>query len=133
MQEQNGLNPDQRELESALRSLVPAARRIDPIAAAFAAGRGSGRRQLHLWQAGAVLMLLIGAGSWLAPARHGAVVQSHDLPEPTVALRPPPPPAEPLAAESLQALQETVREKGLDGLPAANIPTVHILHAGDNF
>jgi hypothetical protein len=130
MQEQDGLTPGERELELAMKSLSPAAARIDPIAAALAAGRRSGRRQLRLWRAAAVFMLLIGVGSWLAPARRSAVVPPHDFSEPVVAFRPP---AEPLAAESVQALQEAMREKGPDGLPAANIPTVRILRAGDVF
>jgi hypothetical protein len=135
MQEQDGLTPDglspaDHELESAMKSLSPMATRIDPIAAAFAAGRRSGRGHIQLWRAAAVLMLLIGAGSWLAPVRQSVVVQPDDLSEPTIAIQQPPPPP---AAESMQVLEQTVREKGLDGLPAANIPAVHEVHADDIF
>jgi hypothetical protein len=136
MQEQDGLTPDgltlgERELESAMKSLSPSAARIDPVAAAFTAGRRSGQRPMHLWRAAAVLMLLVSAGSWFAPARRNVAVQPQQFSEPAVAIQPSPP--EPLAAESLQVLQETVREKGLDGLPAENIPAVHVLHADDIF
>jgi len=133
MQEQDGLTPGERELELAMKSLSPAAARIDPIAAALAAGHRSARRQLRLWRAAAVFMLLIGVGSWLTRARHVAVVPPHDFSEPAVAFRPPPEPAKPPAAESVLVLQEAVLEKGLDGLPAANIPTVRVLRAGDIF
>jgi hypothetical protein len=127
----DGLTPGESELELALRSLNPAAARIDRIAAAFAAGRRSGQRPMRIWRAAAVLMLLISAGSWLAPARRNTAIQPQQFSEPAVAIQPSPP--EPLAAESLQVLQETVREKGLDGLPAENIPAVHVLHADDIF
>jgi hypothetical protein len=127
MQEQDGLTPGERELELAMKSLSPIAARIDPIAAAFAAGRRSGHKHIYLWRATAVLMLLVGAGSWLAPARRNVVVQPHEFSEPAVALQPPP------AAESLQVLQRTVLEKGLDGLPAENIPAVRVLRAEDIF
>jgi hypothetical protein len=131
MQEQDGLSPGEIELELTLRSLNPAAARIDPIAAAFAAGRRSGQRPMRIWRAAAVLMLLISAGSWLAPERRNTAIPPQQFSEPAVAIQPSPP--EPLAAESLQVLQETVREKGLDGLPAENIPAVHVLNADDIF
>jgi hypothetical protein len=136
MQEQDGLTPDglspgETELESAMRSLSPSAARIDPIAAAFTAGRRSSQRPMRIWRAAAVLMLLMGAGSWLAPARRNPPVQPRGFSEPAVAIQPAP--AEPLAAESMQVLEQTVREKGLDGLPAENIPAVHVLHPDDIF
>jgi hypothetical protein len=107
------------------------AAQIDPIAAAFDAGLRSGRRPMHLWRAVAVLMLLIGAGNWLTPARRNAVVRPDNLSEPVIAIQQPPPP--PPAAESLRVLQQMVSEKGLDSLPAENIPAVHFLHAEDIF
>jgi hypothetical protein len=126
----HGLSPGARELELAMKSLSPAAARIDGIAAAFAAGRRSGERPMRVWRAAAVLMLLVGAGSWLMPARHNAAVPSQEF-SPAIAIEPSP--AAPLAAESLQVLQQTVREKGLDGLPAENIPAVHVINAEDIF
>jgi hypothetical protein len=131
MQEQNGLTPAEQELELAMKSLSPTAARIDPITAAFAAGRRSAQRPMHLWRASAVLMLLLSAGSWFAPARRNAPVRPREFSEPAVAIQASP--AEPLAAESMQLLEQTVREKGLDGLPAANIPAVHEVNADDIF
>ncbi len=141
MQEQDGLSPDgltpdgltpgERELELAMKSLSPSAARIDPIAAAFAAGRRTGQRPMRIWRAAAILMLLVGVGSWLVPVRHNVAIQPREISEPAVAIQPSRP--EPLAAESLQVLEQTVREKGLDGLPAENIPAVHVLHPDDIF
>ena len=50
MSEHEELNPADREVAEALRSLTPAAVRIDPVAAAFAAGRQSARNQLVRWR-----------------------------------------------------------------------------------
>jgi hypothetical protein len=124
MQEPNGLNDGQRELESALRSLHPAAARIDPIAAAFTAGRYACRRQLHLWRTAAVLILLVGAASRLVPLQRNVAIQPRDFSENKIALRSEQPLSEPPAPQSLQALQKIVREKGLDAIPSANLPTI---------
>lgn len=127
MQEQDGLTPGERELELAMKSLSPAMAGINPIAAAFAAGRRSSERSMRVWRAVAVLMLVVGAGSWLMPLTNDKAKIS----EPAIAIQPRG--AEPPAAESLQALQQTIREKGLDGLPAENIPAVHVINAEDIF
>ena len=68
MQDEAGLDPPERELELALRSLAPAVARIDPVSAAFEAGRRSSRRQVRLWQSAVAALLLVSAGSWLIPA-----------------------------------------------------------------
>ena len=46
MQEQNGLTPQEQELELALQSLTPTSGELSPLSAAFAAGRRSARRQI---------------------------------------------------------------------------------------
>jgi hypothetical protein len=124
MQEPNGLNDEQLELESALRSLPPAAARIDPITAAFTAGRRASRRQLRLWRSAAVLILLVGAASRLVSHQRNVTIQPRDLSENKIVLSPEQPPPEPPAPQSLQALQQIVREKGLDAMPSANLPTI---------
>ena len=129
MQEPNGLNNSQRELESALRSLSPAAAKIDPITAAFTAGRRSSRRQLHLWRSAAVLILLVAAASRFMPIGHHAAVRPRDLSESTIALRSPQPPA----PQSEIALQEIVSKKGLDALPSANLPIIQAVNVGNLF
>ena len=52
--EPRGLNPAQREVEGALRSLAPASARVDPVAAAFDAGRRSTRGRVRVWRAGRI-------------------------------------------------------------------------------
>jgi hypothetical protein len=130
MQEPNGLNPEQLELESALRSLSPAAARIDPITAAFTAGRRSSRRQLHLWRSAAVLVVLAAVGSRLIPTSRNSVVSPSVRSNETVAIQSPP---EAPAPQSVRVLQETMREKGPDGLPSANVPSVQIISIGNLF
>ncbi len=61
MQERANLTPAERELEAALAALSPAAPAIDRDALMFRAGRASGRRRNHAWQAAtAVLALAFG-------------------------------------------------------------------------
>jgi hypothetical protein len=64
MQEPDGLNSEELELERALRSLSPARADLDPIAAAFEAGRKVRQRQVRAW-AGAFVVLLVVASSML--------------------------------------------------------------------
>lgn len=133
MQEPNGLNDEQRELESALKSLAPAATGIDPIAAAFAAGRRSGGRQIRVWRSVAVLTLLIAGMGWVISVGHKAALPTREVTESAIALRNPQIPAEAPGPESLLALQEIVRAKGLDALPSANIPSVQVVNMGNQF
>jgi hypothetical protein len=132
-----GLKPGQRELERALRSLAPRAPRVDPVAAAFDAGRRSSRRHVQLWRSAAAALLLIAGGSWLIPiGRRGADVTRPVSPGSTLVIhmRPlQPAPAQPLPDESLIMLQQAMREKGLDGLPAPRLPAVRPVAAGDLF
>jgi hypothetical protein len=130
MQEPNGLNDEQRELESALGSLLPAAARIDPIAAAFTAGRRSSGRQLRIWRCAAALILMIALGSRLIPTGRNSSATPSVRMDTTFAVHTPP---EPPAPQSVQVLQETIREKGLDGLPSGNVPSVQIIRIGNLF
>jgi hypothetical protein len=130
MQEPNGLNDEQRELELALRSLSPAVANIDPIAAAFTAGRKSSRRQLRLWRSAATLMLLIAVASRLIPTGRNSAVVPSAITDTTVAIHTPPAPPAP---QSLQVLQETIRDKGPDGLPSVDVPNVQIISVGNLF
>jgi hypothetical protein len=76
--EDDGLSPAQRELESALRSLSPAPRDVDPIAAAYEAGRRSLRWHVHAWQSAAALVLIALGATWLMSS-----LPSVDQPTPT--------------------------------------------------
>jgi len=124
MQDEHALTPAQRELELALKSVTPTAARVDSAAAAFSAGRRSARRRARFWQSAAFVLLLAAAGSWLVPARHIA-----DLPSDRSGLMVvdahPPSPVRPLSDQSLFILQAAVREKGVDGLPATDVPPVY--------
>jgi hypothetical protein len=137
--EPRGLNPAQREVEGALRSLAPASARVDPVAAAFDAGRRSTARQVQLWQSATVVLLLVGAGSWFIPAgRRGAGLPTPEVPG-SVAVIPAHLPAaqaapvQPLPDESLLMLQQLVRDKGVDGLPAPRLPAVRPVRADELF
>jgi hypothetical protein len=133
-----GLNPADRELETALAGLSPArADRVDPISAAFAAGRSGARRQARRWRYAAVVMLVIAAGGWLtAAARIGArgmatrpegtmmLVRSHD--PPAAQQRPQPAPA-----QSWLMLRGAVLDGSLERLPASPTPATQTMRAAD--
>ena len=124
MQDEHALTPAQRELELALKSVPPTAARVDSVAAAFSAGRRSARRRERLWQSAAVVLLLAAAGSWLAPAWHMADLPS-DRSGVMLTDAHPQSPVRSLSDQSLLILQAAVREKGVDGLPAIDVPPVY--------
>ncbi len=125
MPEQDGLNPAERELEEALKSLAPAAARIDPIGAAFEAGRRSVRSQVRVWRAATAAAILIGIGSWVLSVGPG--IGTH---VPVVAITVPSI-SQPLPPQSLFMLQAAYRDKGLAGLPATNLPPVGATRSAD--
>ena len=132
MQEPDGLNAAQREFERALRSVAPTAAQVDPVAAAFAAGKASGRRQMHFWRAAAVVALAIGIGIRLLPAgRGGAVTLPHDRPGSIVVFQRESTPTAALPDQSVLMLQRALEKQGVEGLPAARLCPVQTLHAGD--
>ena len=128
MQEQQGLNPAQRELEGALKSLMPAAGQIDPIAAAFGAGRAAAQRQIRTWQSATGLLLLIAAGSWLFPASRRAVSPSPSFPGSTLAVTSQNPHPQPWSDQSVLMLQNTMWKNGIDALPSPDLPNVSPMH-----
>jgi hypothetical protein len=125
MPEQDGLNPAERELEEALRSLAPVAARIDSVSAAFEAGRRSTRRQVHLWRAATAAALLIGVGSWLIPIGPSYETSVQIVDSGATPL------VQPLAAQSVTMLQAAYRNEGLAGLPPTQLPTVGSGRLGD--
>jgi hypothetical protein len=131
MQESNGLSRDHQELESALKSLAPASTPIDPVAAAFSAGRRSGSRRARIWQSAAIISLIFSVGTQLLPTRQTTVIHPQSRSPETVALRAEAP--EPPAPQTLQALQNAVRDKGLDALPATNLPAIQVITPGNIF
>jgi hypothetical protein len=93
---------------------------------------------VHLWRAAAGFLLLLTAGSWLVPAgRRGGGVTPSD-PAGSLAVIPTrsqavPSLVQPFPDESLIMLQQAVRDKGLDALPAPRLPAVREVGAGDLF
>jgi hypothetical protein len=131
MQEQDGLNPAERELESALKSVTPAAIGVDCVAAGFAAGARSMRREVRVWRSAAVLILALGAGSWLIPIGRERVAQPLERGSASVARATHPQRSEPLSPQSVLALGAAVRKNGLDALPAAYLPAAETIRARD--
>jgi hypothetical protein len=126
------VNPEHLELETALMTIAPCAARLDPVAAAFEAGRRSQRRQANLWRSAAAALLLAGLALWMFPNRVVPPAQQ-DRTGSTIASRQSTAPAEPLADQSLLMLQAVVREGGLDRLPTADPPPVRAFRPGDLF
>jgi hypothetical protein len=119
----NEVTSGTRQVESILRSLTPSGGAVDPVAAAFAAGRRFQRGQLHAWQAAAAVLLGVATLSWIIPARHaGNVVRQVDPAPPVqlVSIETPIPPA--LPAQSVLLMTRAVSEGGVDALPAGQIP-----------
>lgn len=130
MREEHDLTPAQRELEMALKSVMPAGARVDPVAAAFAAGRRSAGRNVRLWRSATALLVLALAGSWLLPARRDGFDRATYRPGQTV-VSAQPSPAGPFSDQSLLILEATVREKGVDGMPVTHLPAVREMHSMD--
>ena len=131
MSHEDNLNPADREFEDALRSLSPKTARIDPVAAAFCAGERSARRTTRRWQAVAAVMVLALVSSWLIPSFDRATTSPHlvvQLQSPDSAAVVPA-----VDAHSVLAMQEAIRDRGLSGLPRAEIPTVRAFDAEDIF
>jgi hypothetical protein len=129
MQEHDELNPADEEVVEALRSVAPAAVRIDPLAAAFAAGRQSAENQLVRWRALAATLLVAGSAAWLLPAReYGA---DANRPQPTIASQISDNRMPETHAQSLVSLQHAVYRYGIHSLPATNIPRAGSIRIGD--
>jgi hypothetical protein len=137
--EENDLGPADRELEAALKSLAPSRNdRIDPISAAFSAGRTTARRQVHFWRSTSVALLLSTMGSWMIPfggRTNVAPTVVATVPDPivTIASTSPATFAAPPAGHSLLMLQNAVRDRGVDGLPATELPTIRNFRVADFF
>ena len=66
MSDEDQLSEAERELETALRSLRPTPKRIDPEAAAIAAGRRTAQERSRFWQgAAAAAVIAAVGGAWL--------------------------------------------------------------------
>lgn len=130
MQDETPLTPAQKVFEETLRSTTPSAARLDPLAAAFAAGRKSGQHQVQLWRSTTAVAILLGVGALFLPAGHPHTNPPAEFRGPVVAASYEP---APVSDQSLIALQEAVRERGLDGLPTVRTPAVRPPRAKDFF
>ncbi len=124
MQNDNGLNPLERELEAAFGTLAPAQAGLSRDQVMFAAGRASMRRRNRLWQglsSGLVILLLVSILSRPEPV----TIEFH--PEVATVGTPGVSPAAMTAVdrETGQAFRQYVRtrravlQRGLDVLPAS--------------
>ena len=112
----------QTDIEARLKALSPVAGRIDPIAAAFAAGKKSAAVR---WRAITAMLVVAAVMPWCLPKTKSIPT----APTAEVAIAPvhidPPPP------ENVWQLREAVLEKGLDGLPQAPVANVRTMRAMD--
>ena len=128
----NDLTPAQRQLESALKSVAPTSVRVDPVAAAYAAGRRAAQRRTRFWQLAAALLLFATSVSWLAPTRHAVdVATDHSASSPVEPRHPSP--VRPFSNQSLFVLQATVQSKGIDALPPTDVPAAQLVQPVTNF
>ena len=126
MSDQDELNPAERELEAALKSLTPRATRLDPVAAAYSAGQRSARREVRGWRMATAAMALLGAGTWLFPVAQNLLAEKQVRVPVVVAVSPE---MRPVSEQSMVMLQRVVWDKGVDGLaPVQPAPTqdIHI-------
>jgi hypothetical protein len=126
MSDQDELDPAERELEAALKTLTPRAARLDPVAAAYSAGQRSARREVRRWRVATAAMALLGVATWLPPAgQYWTSKMELGVPI-TVAVSPE---MGPVPEQSVVMLQKVVWEKGVDGLtPVQPAPSkdIHI-------
>ena len=119
-------DPANHELEAALARLAPAHTRIDPVQAAFEAGRRAQRRSLRHWQLATAAMLVLGAGSWLMLLRPSPSTLDRGSTIQVVRSEP-----RSLPEQSLILLDRTVRDQGAEGLPATRLPRAVSIDASD--
>jgi hypothetical protein len=130
MQENNELSPADRELAESLRVLKPVVVRIDPVAAAFAAGRRSATRQLQRWRAAVAVLVVVSAAPWLTPAVETGDV-SQRLPSTIASRAPAPTVGTPPPVHSVMALRQAVFRNGIEALPPTQLLTSSAVRAID--
>jgi hypothetical protein len=85
MSDKNELTPAERELEQTLRSLRPTTARIDPEAAARAAGALRVPKQTHVWRYAAVAaMIAMAVGVWVTQRQRSDVADRDGQPAPEI-------------------------------------------------
>jgi len=124
---ENEVDESELKLAEALKSLEPAASRMDPIAAAFTAGRRCGRRRERAWGAAAIVCAVLAICPRLMPGGKSPL-PAHPASSWTVSAV-----AEPLPSSDVSALQldRDVLDHGLAGLPAAHFAAMPVMTARD--
>ena len=115
-QNEPNLSGAQRELEAALGSLAPDRQTgLDPVAAAFDAGRLSAHRQLRVWQGASLLSGTLAAVVFIAVS----LQMAHPRPSagPIAVVTNLPSSIQRPSDESVMRLQQRVLEHGVDALP----------------
>jgi hypothetical protein len=133
MLENEPMNPADRELESTLRSLAPASKGVNPIAAAFAAGERAGHRSVRRWQSATALVLLLGIALQFRPGRSVHNVSPRDSGGMVAVTHVQPSPAQALSDQSVFMLQRAFGEKGVEALPTIRLAPHRSLTAADIF
>lgn len=120
-EDQLSLSDAERELETALRSLRPTPARIDPLAAAIAAGRRTSPARSRYWQVAAAAAVIVAVGgAWLTFDWRGELsdrVERHApeiMPELAATPKRPVPPATMLAYRQALARSPAELETLLD-------------------
>jgi hypothetical protein len=106
------------KIEAALRSLSPAAVRVDAVAAAYAAGRGRAR----VWRAATVMSLMLCAAAWVRPHERVSDVSV------ATAGRTAEQPVERPSELSVICLQEAVLRDGMEGLPKPDVASTRAVN-----
>ncbi len=127
---EDNLNPADRELEDALRSLTPTNARVDPIAAAFEAGAKSAQHKTRVWQSLAAVVTVALIGSWMIPPAHRSMPGNQFVQMP---LSNPARVVPAMDAHSVMAMQEALRDRGIGALPKAEVPAIRPFDAKDMF
>jgi hypothetical protein len=125
MSDQDELNSAELELEAAFKSLSPVATRLDPVSAAYEAGRRSVRSQVRVWQAAAAVLTLVGAGLSLVPREQPFVaVEKGRVPTVVAVSRE----SAPMSEQSVVMLRKAIWEKGVDGMSPIQLAPAKAIH-----
>jgi hypothetical protein len=122
-------NAADMEMARVLKSLSPAAARVDAINAAIDAGRRIERRRTRIWQGTTFSAVMLCAALWISAADR-ATPKALSAPQWTSSARTV---VEPLPAESEARLQAAVELPGLAGLPPLDRAADQPVHVSDFF
>ncbi|MGA2585120.1 MAG: hypothetical protein ABSG31_17745 [Tepidisphaeraceae bacterium] len=128
MTDENGLTAAERELESVLKSLVPIAGGIDPVNAAYQAGRRSAGRGVRIWQGTAFVAMAACAFVWLP------ISKSHEIvPTKLVAFGNGKALVVPTFDQNSAGEEQAILDRGLDALPPLRLPDFSKSESGESF